>query len=316
MNQAGWTHGWGSAARKGGRPAEDESYFVSVSDLMVGLLFVFIIILMAFALNFRSAEDAAKATLESLTAQRNALELERDALESDRAALALERDRLLVERDRLAGITGQLLARDALRAELLTLIREALAARGLEVEIDVEKGILRLPESLLFATNEAELSETGRAAIGVLAQVLWRYLPCYTALAGTDGCPTGVHDVLETVLIEGHTDDRPIRSGPYPDNWALSAARSRSTYRALIEAEPRLDDLRNGGSAALLGVSGYEARRPVAEGATEEARRVNRRIDLRFLGRGPDAAALADLLATLEASLSPPDGPPAGAAPR
>jgi flagellar motor protein MotB len=305
VNGAGWARGWGGAAKGGGRHAEDESYFVSVSDLMVGLLFLFIIILMAFALNFRSAEDAAEETLDALTKERNVLELERDALESDQAALTLERDRLLADRDRLAGIIGQLLARDALRAELLTLIRQALAARGLEVEVDVENGILRLPESLLFATNEAELSETGRAAIGVLAEVLWRYLPCYAAMAEAEGCPTGVHDVLETVLIEGHTDDRPIRSGPFPDNWALSAARSRSTYRAMIAAEPRLDDLRNGSAAALLGVSGYEARRPVADGATDEARRVNRRIDVRFLSRGPDAAALAELLETLETSFVP-----------
>ena len=305
MNATGWARGATAAARRRGRTGEDESYLVSVSDLMVGLLFLFIIILMAFALNFRSAEDAATSTLEALTLERNALEEERDALERGRTTLARERDRLRVERDRLATITGQLMARDALRAELLTLIRKALAARGLEVEVDVENGVLRLPESMLFATNEAELSEAGRAAIRVLAEVLWRYLPCYAAVAEAPDCPTGVHDVLETVLIEGHTDDRPIRSGPYPDNWALSAARSRSTYRALIAAEPRLDDLQNGSEAALLGVSGYEARRPVASGATEEARRVNRRIDLRFLARGPDAAALADLLAALEASLAP-----------
>ena len=77
MNGAGWARGWGGAAKGGGRHAEDESYFVSVSDLMVGLLFLFIIILMAFALNFRSAEDAAEETLDALTKERNVLELER-----------------------------------------------------------------------------------------------------------------------------------------------------------------------------------------------------------------------------------------------
>ena len=34
---------------------EEDNYLASVSDLMVGLLFVFIIILMAFALNLRSS---------------------------------------------------------------------------------------------------------------------------------------------------------------------------------------------------------------------------------------------------------------------
>jgi chemotaxis protein MotB len=35
---------------------EKESYFVSMTDLMVGLLFIFIIMLMVFALQYREAE--------------------------------------------------------------------------------------------------------------------------------------------------------------------------------------------------------------------------------------------------------------------
>jgi hypothetical protein len=35
---------------------EDESYFISMTDLMVGLLFIFIIMLMVFALQYREAE--------------------------------------------------------------------------------------------------------------------------------------------------------------------------------------------------------------------------------------------------------------------
>lgn len=303
--------GWG-AAWGGGRGAteaasgQDESYLVSVSDLMVGLLFLFIIILMAFALNFRSAEDAADQTLEELVAERDRLAVERDALEAAQAALALDRDRLLVERDRLAGITELLLARDAERAELLARIKAAVAARGLEVEVDLENGILRLPEALLFATNEAELSETGQAAIVVLGEVLARTLPCYAAGSDPGLCPAGSRDVLEVVLIEGHTDDRPIRSGPFADNWALSAARARSTYQALVAAAPALDALANAAGTTLLALGGYAERRPVIAEATDEARRVNRRIDLRFIARGPDAAVLAELLASLEAAIATP----------
>jgi chemotaxis protein MotB len=35
---------------------EEESYFVSMTDLMVGLLFIFIIMLMVFALQYREGE--------------------------------------------------------------------------------------------------------------------------------------------------------------------------------------------------------------------------------------------------------------------
>jgi flagellar motor protein MotB len=305
----GWGVAWGSGRGDGNAqdtPGQDESYLVSVSDLMVGLLFLFIIILMAFALNFRSAEDAADATLEELVVERDRLAVERDALETAQAALAVDRDRLLADRDRLAGITELLLARDAERAELLTRIKAAAAARGLEVEVDLENGILRLPEALLFASNEAQLSESGQAAIVVLGEVLERTLPCYAAGGEPGECPGGSRDVLEVVLIEGHTDDRPIRSGPFADNWALSAARARSTYQALVAAAPALDTLANAAGTTLLALGGYAERRPVIAEATEAARRVNRRIDLRFIARGPDAEVLAELLASLEVAIGAP----------
>lgn len=299
----GWTGGdaagWSGRSARDHRAAtsgEDDSYLASVSDLMVGLLFLFIIILMAFALNFRSAEDAAEDTLDELLTERDRLAVAQEALAGDR-------DRLLAERDRLAEITDRLLARDAERAELLTRIKAMLASRGLEVEVDLESGILRLPESLLFASNEAVLSDTGEQAIIILASVLEGILPCYVNAAGEHDCPRGALDVLEAVLIEGHTDDRPIRGGPFADNWELSAARARNTYLALIGAAPELDALENGSGETLLGLSGYAARRPVIADTTDEARRVNRRIDLRFLARGPDAAALAALLAGLEAAI-------------
>jgi len=40
---------------------EEPSYLVSVSDLMVGMLFIFIIILMAFAFDFRIAQEDGDA---------------------------------------------------------------------------------------------------------------------------------------------------------------------------------------------------------------------------------------------------------------
>jgi hypothetical protein len=39
---------------------EDENYFVSMTDMMVGMLFLFIIMLMMFALNFKKSDDASE----------------------------------------------------------------------------------------------------------------------------------------------------------------------------------------------------------------------------------------------------------------
>ena len=43
-----------------------EGYFASVSDMMVGILFIFLLLLTVFALNFRDAEQEQKAKLEDL----------------------------------------------------------------------------------------------------------------------------------------------------------------------------------------------------------------------------------------------------------
>ena len=45
-----------------------ENYFVSMTDMMVGMLFLFIILLMVFALNYRVGdEDSSKSKIVSPT---------------------------------------------------------------------------------------------------------------------------------------------------------------------------------------------------------------------------------------------------------
>ena len=264
-------------------PDEDDTYFISINDMMIGLVFLFIIILMAFALNLRTAEDTADKTLAELRQERDQLEK--------------ERDRLRAQRDMLRALTTRLIDKDALRDQLLAQIRDRLAARGIHVVVEPEKGVLRLPESLLFPTARAELSDRGREALAALAEVMVETMPCY-AIAPEDmrgDCEAGGIPILETVLVEGHTDDRPIHGGTFADNWDLSAARGVSTFKALTEYAAGLERLSNDKNETLLGVAGYEARRPVASGSDDAARRMNRRIDLRFVVSAPTSDELGDL---------------------
>lgn len=272
-----------------GRAAEEEGgYLASVSDLMVGLLFVFIILLMAFALNFRVAERDAKQEEERLV-------LELEEVEKERRRLAEERDRLLTERETLGELLRSLAEREAKRLRMLQDVVSLLAERDVQVVLSPEDGILRLPEELLFDSGSAVLRGDGERALRELATVLARVLPCYSrapAAARAD-CPDGAQPILEAVLVEGHTDDVPIHGGPFRDNWELSAARGVNTFKALVEFQPSLDLLRNARGEALLGVAAYEARRPVAREPTPEARRRNRRIDLRFLLAAPSREEIA-----------------------
>src|SRR5690606_31806492 len=91
---------------------EDENYFISMTDMMVGILFVFIILLMVFAMNFRQQTDTSEERIRRLeevanTASRVQKEVSRlqNEVEGEiaAAAAAAELTRELLEklRDRL-----------------------------------------------------------------------------------------------------------------------------------------------------------------------------------------------------------------------
>jgi chemotaxis protein MotB len=278
---------------------------------MIGLLFIFIILLMAFALNFRTAEEQAQQTMERLLAEKQDLVIEKERVTGDRQHIADERDRLARQRDRLKAqrdelsrFTSYLLHNDQIRREMLATVQDLLLERQVEVSLDAENGVLRLPEGLLFDTAEAVLRPEGARALRELAAVLARTLPCYSEAPGVQqaDCPIAPKPLLEAVLIEGHTDDRPMaNTSRFRDNWELAGARAVNTYKALIRYQPSLDFLQNGRGEALLGVSAYEARRPVVEPAsTDEARRLNRRIDLRFLIAAPSSEEVSAIESRLE----------------
>jgi chemotaxis protein MotB len=115
------------------------------------------------------------------------------------------------------------------------------------------------------------------------------------------------------VLVEGHTDDRPISTSAFADNWALASARAINTFKALLAYEPSLSALLNERGEALLGVSNYEAQRPVSLGPTPQDRRLNRRIDLRFLIAAPSEAQLDAIRARMHRPQAPATAPAPGA---
>ena len=103
-----------------------------------------------------------------------------------------------------------------------------------------------LESDVLFATDSAELTPEGRAALDRLA-------PCWS------------HGRFE---IDGHTDN----TGTDAINQPLSERRAQAIVDQLIK---------DGIDASALTAKGYGSSQPVADNATPEGRAHNRRVEFR-----------------------------------
>lgn len=224
-------------------PEEGESYFMSMTDMMVGLLLIFIILLAYFALNLQSK-------------------------------------------------TEELTGANRTRAAILNNLQKSLKDKGLQVEIDTQTGVLRLPDDVLFDKARWELNEKGQAAISKVASAMVEILPCYTVsdLCKEERSP----HLIDAVFVEGHTDSDAMYGTM--NNYGLSVRRAEATFNVLKKKQSALNDLRNSGGARILGLSGYGPDRPIAQGDSEEAKKRNRRIDLRFLMTTPGEGLDPDIL--------------------
>jgi len=76
------------------------------------------------------------------------------------------------------------------------------------------------------------------------------------------------------IRVEGHTDNRPIRTLQFPSNWELSGARASCIVRLFEE---------RGIAPERMSVAGQGEYQPVADNATAEGRNRNRRVTLVIL---------------------------------
>ena len=104
---------------------------------------------------------------------------------------------------------------------------------------------------MLFASGKAELKEPARKVLASIAVELKK--------------------IPNSIIIEGHTDNVPIKHGKYSSNWELSMARA---YSVLLFMSGQ------GISAKQLAGMGYGENLPVGDNATSEGRAKNRRIEI------------------------------------
>ena len=111
---------------------------------------------------------------------------------------------------------------------------------------------LKLPSGILFPSGSAELSKGGQTAIADVVKVLMEFKD-------------------RRFIVAGHTDNQPIKTAQFPNNWYLSTARANSVVQFMIK---------EGFPAKSLAASGYGENDPVAANDTDKNREQNRRIEI------------------------------------
>ena len=275
------------------RPLADEEekkdVFGAVADLMVGVVFIFIVMVMALSLVLmddavpRPAYDEVVKKLAETQAERDLLKIQADQL----ADLV----RFLKYQD-VAPLLSRLAEADATRSTILLTLKQKLAEKGIEVEADLRNGTLRLPSGNLFDTGQADPTPFGEQVIHGLGVTLAETIACYLPAPKPKQCPASKDgSVLSAIYVEGHTDAAPFRIAHdrFRNNWDLSAARAIEAYRIIRESDARIPDMKNAEGRSLVGVSGYADTRPVTDGLSDKQRaekgamEADRRIEIRLV---------------------------------
>lgn len=144
------------------------------------------------------------------------------------------------------------------RSEFFGVLRQALAGQK---DIKVVGDRFVFESAVLFPSDSAQLSATGKAEIAKVAQAIETIAP---------KIPGKINWVLS---VTGYADKEAITGGPYKDNFDLSAARALSVLHLLIA---------DGVPKNRVVAAGFGADHPIATGDTPKDLAQNRRIEFRL----------------------------------
>lgn len=128
---------------------------------------------------------------------------------------------------------------------------DLIAPDRLALSVDSQWLEIRLPASVLFPSGSRALLSDALPLLDRLGEAL--------------------AELPNEVIVQGHTDNEPIRNGLFPSNWELSTARAAAVVRVLEEA---------GIDGSRLSAQGYGSTRPISDNDSDEGRSENRRVML------------------------------------
>ncbi|HSK21938.1 MAG TPA: flagellar motor protein MotB [Egicoccus sp.] len=135
-------------------------------------------------------------------------------------------------------------------------LQKALEKEGLDIYVEQRRENRGLVVSIatddvLFGLGSTEIGDRGRQILGAVAEILG--------------------DFSNKVMIEGYTDDIPLRRASY-DNWNLSTDRAVAVLKVMVQE--------HGVPPEKVGAVGYGEHRPLVPNSNSENRARNRRVDI------------------------------------
>ncbi|AEA44103.1 OmpA family protein [Fluviicola taffensis] len=215
----------------------------------------------------KSANEQLTAVNKQLTDDKKNLQIklsgQENLTESQLAQLSQKdkdlqnKDQDLQEKERMLREMQAIIARqDELTKKLNQTLRDALVGFNsdeLTMEIRDGKVYVSMSDKLLFKSGSTGVEPKGVEALKVLADVLNKN-----------------PDIQ--ILVEGHTDNVPIKTAVFKDNWDLSVARATSITRMLNE--------KYAVAATRMTASGRGEYFPKASNDTTEGKAKNRRTEI------------------------------------
>jgi len=148
--------------------------------------------------------------------------------------------------------------KDSVTLALVTSIKRAVGINDPDIEVNVEKGVvyISIADKLLFKSGSYQVSDRAKEILGKVAAI--------------------VKDKSQfECMVEGHTDNVPIKNPVLQDNWDLSVKRATSIVRILqndFGIEP-----------SRLVAAGRGEYVPLTSNDTAEGRQTNRRTRILVL---------------------------------
>ena len=200
---------------------------------------------------------ACNTKVKDLNDQKASLLNENSLVQNDLKALSSASKMTIADQARrLKSLQDMIQAQKNVMSKLKNSIADALMNyKTDELSVYIKDGMVyvSLAEKLLFKSGSDVVDPKGKEALKSLALVI-----------------TNTKDI--TVMIEGHTDNVPIKTKLYKDNWDLRTARATSIVRILT--------VDNGFDTNRITASGRGQFHPIKENETAEGRAGNRRTEV------------------------------------